>query len=68
MARGVARGGFQGFRNPPLVPRNPPLLFITVILSQQEFYAYSKYIEHHCGIYLPFTCIFRDMSRVGVPV
>ena len=41
MARGVARGGFQGFRN-------PPLLFITVILSQQEFYAYSKYSEHHC--------------------
>ena len=37
--RGVARGGLQGFRNPPpppLASRNPPLLFLTVILSQQE--------------------------------
>ena len=24
--RGVARGGFQGFRKPPLAPRNPPSL------------------------------------------
>ena len=25
------------------------------------FYAYNKYSEHHCGIYLRFTCIFGDM-------
>ena len=31
-----ARGGLQGFRNPSLASRNPPLLFLTVILSQQE--------------------------------
>ena len=23
LSRGLARGGFQGFRNPPLAPRNP---------------------------------------------
>ena len=34
--RGVARGGFQGFRNPPSCAKEPPLLFLTVILSQQE--------------------------------
>ena len=38
-SRGVARGGFQGFRNPPSrvkEPPPPPLLFLGVILSQQE--------------------------------
>ena len=35
--RGVARGGFQGFRNPPPSRvKEPPILFLTVILSQQE--------------------------------
>ena len=29
------------------------------------FYAYNKYSERHCGIYLRFTCIFGDISRVG---
>ena len=32
------------------------------------FYAYNKYSERHCGIYLRFTCIFGDMSRAGIPV
>ena len=32
------------------------------------FYAYNKYSERRCGIYLRFTCIFGDMSRVGIPV
>ena len=31
------------------------------------FYAYNKYSERHCGIYLRFTCIFGNMSRVGIP-
>ena len=34
--RGVARGGFQGFQNPPSRVKEPPLLFLTVILYEQE--------------------------------
>ena len=26
--RGVARGGFHGFRNPPLAPKNPPFSYL----------------------------------------
>ena len=70
--RGVARGGSQGFRSLPSLSRQgtPPLL-ISVMESRflkffVLFYAYNKYSERHCGIYLRFTYIFRDMSRVGI--
>ena len=29
------------------------------------FYAYNKYSERHCGIYLRFTCIFGELVAVG---
>ena len=45
--RGVARGGFQGFRNPPLLSLGVKFFVL--------FFAYNKYSECHCGIYLRFT-------------
>ena len=62
--RGVARGGFQGFRNPPLASKNPPSPifnsdFIPASVMDSRFleffvlfYPYNKYSERHCGIYL----------------
>ena len=29
------------------------------------FYAYNKYSERHCGIYLRFTCIFGELVAFG---
>ena len=73
--RDVARGGFQGFRNPPLAPRNPaPRPFSQWFYSSKSvmdsrflkffilFYAYNKYSERHCGIYLHFAFRRHEQS------